>query len=93
MLTLGRITLLPILRRADTATGTIRLYDPDLQYGLITPDDDSPDVFFHHTAIRPKRGTNLTTGDRVEYRATADAHRDVATTVRLLPTTKEPTTT
>ena len=71
---------------SDEATN---LYDPDLQYGLITTDHPGPDVFFHRAAIRPKRGTNLTTGDRVEYRAITDTHRDIATTVRLLPTTQE----
>lgn len=89
MLTFGRVTLFPILHRDNTAIGTVHLYDPDFQYGLITTDHPGRDVFFHHAAVRPKRGTNLTSGDRVEYRTTSDGHRDVATTVRLLPTTPE----
>jgi len=92
MLTAGRVTLLPMLRRGDAATGTVRLYDADLQYGLITTDEPGPDVFFHRAAVRPKRGTNLAAGNRVEYRATTHAHRDEATTVYLLPTTGETTT-
>ena len=93
MLTFGRIAIVAGTRRGDIATGIVRLYDPDNHYGLIAPDDPGPDVFFHHTDVRPKHGTNLATGDRVQYRTTARVHRDVATAVRLQPTTQEKSTT
>lgn len=31
--------------------GTLKWYNREKRYGFIIPDDGSPDVFFHHTAI------------------------------------------
>lgn len=90
LITVGRITILPIIGRNDTATGTISLYDPELGYGLITPDDKRPDVFFHQTALRPRGHIQLHPAHRVEYRAISQPHREQATRVRPLSRTDSP---
>ena len=39
----------------------------ELGFGLITPDDDGPDLAFHATAVVGTRFEKLHQGQRVEY--------------------------
>ncbi len=49
------------------ATGTVKWFNAEKEYGFITPDDGGKDVFVHYTGIASDEGyKTLTEGQRVE---------------------------
>lgn len=68
----------------DGNTGTVKWFNIEKGYGFITPDDASPDVFVHHTAIAQTGFRRLEDGQQVEYRASEGDRGLVADTVRTL---------
>jgi cold shock protein len=55
------------------ATGTVKWFSNDKGFGFITPDDQSSDLFVHHSAIAGEGYRSLNEGARVTYDAEADA--------------------
>ena len=53
------------------ATGTVKWFSDDKGFGFITPDDQSEDVFAHHTAIVGEGYRSLTEGAKVSYEVEA----------------------
>jgi CspA family cold shock protein len=53
------------------ATGTVKWFSDDKGFGFITPDDDSKDLFVHHSAINAQGFKTLAEGARVSYTAEA----------------------
>jgi CspA family cold shock protein len=52
------------------ATGTVKWFNDDKGFGFITPDDQSKDLFVHHTAIVGTNGyRSLAEGAKVSYEA------------------------
>ena len=49
------------------ATGTVKWFSDDKGFGFITPDDDSKDLFVHHTAIVGEGYRSLPEGAKVSY--------------------------
>ena len=47
------------------ATGTVKFFAQDKGFGFITPDNGSPDVFVHISAV--KSGGSLQDGQKVSY--------------------------
>ena len=82
--TMGRVGLNPIFSRGEEEEGTVRMFDAEGGYGLLVRDSDGSDVFVHRTALG-RRGRRVRRGDRVRFRVTEGAYRDVATRVRRLP--------
>jgi CspA family cold shock protein len=59
-----------LLRRRNTmATGTVKWFSDDKGFGFITPDDQSNDLFVHHSAIVGEGYRSLTEGAKVSYDA------------------------
>ena len=54
------------------ATGTVKWFSNDKGFGFITPDDQSSDLFVHHSAIAGEGYRSLNEGARVTYDAEAD---------------------
>jgi cold shock protein len=49
------------------AQGTVKWFNADKGYGFIAPDDSTPDVFVHHSAIETDGYRSLADNQRVEY--------------------------
>ena len=52
------------------AQGTVKWFNADRGYGFIVPDDGTPDVFVHHSAIEADGNSGLQDSQRVEYDVT-----------------------
>jgi cold shock protein len=49
------------------ATGTVKWFNNDKGYGFITPEDNSKDLFVHHSAIMGSGFKTLEEGAKVEF--------------------------
>jgi CspA family cold shock protein len=57
-------------QESTVAQGTVKRFNADKGYGFITPDDGTPDVFVHHSAIDADGYRSLEDNQRVEYTVT-----------------------
>jgi len=64
------------------AQGTVKRFNADKGYGFITPDDGTPDVVVHHSAIEADGYHSLQDSQRVEYTVTQSAKGPRAEQVR-----------
>jgi CspA family cold shock protein len=64
------------------AQGTVKRFNADKGYGFIAPDDGTPDVFVHHSAIETDGHRSLQDNQRVEYTVTQGAKGPRAEQVR-----------
>jgi CspA family cold shock protein len=51
----------------NMATGTVKWFNGEKGFGFITPDDGSPDVFVHFSAIAGDGYRNLDENQKVEF--------------------------
>ena len=49
------------------ATGTVKWFNTEKGFGFITPDDGSPDVFAHYSAIATSGYKTLDENQKVEF--------------------------
>ena len=49
------------------ATGTVKWFNPKKGYGFIGPDDGSPDVFVHISAVQRSGLLHLSDGQKVRF--------------------------
>ena len=69
--------------RGGRATGTVSWFDDGKGFGFIQPDDGSPDVFVHFSAIADRGGyRSLEEGQRVEFDVTQGQRGPQAEDVR-----------
>jgi len=52
------------------ALGTVKWFNPDKGFGFIAPDDGTPDVFVHYSAIETSGYRSLEENQKVEYAST-----------------------
>jgi len=64
------------------AQGKVKWFNSDKGYGFIAPDDGTPDVFVHHSAIQSDGYRSLDENQRVEYTASRGAKGPQADEVR-----------
>jgi CspA family cold shock protein len=64
------------------ATGTVKWFSDAKGFGFITPDDQSKDLFVHHSGISGSGFTSLTEGAKVSYDAAQGPKGPNATNVR-----------
>jgi CspA family cold shock protein len=65
-------------------TGTVKWFNDDKGFGFITPDDQSKDLFVHHSAIEGDGFKSLAEGAKVSYDAEAGDKGPKAVNVRLV---------
>jgi CspA family cold shock protein len=53
------------------ATGTVKWFSDDKGFGFITPDDQSKDLFVHHSGVAGDGYRSLQEGAKVSYDAQA----------------------
>jgi CspA family cold shock protein len=61
----------PVVLDDGSPTGTVKWFSDDTGFGFITPDDQSKDLFAHHSAIVGGSYRSLTEGAKVSYEAEA----------------------
>ena len=49
------------------AQGTVKWFNAEKGFGFIAPDDGTPDIFVHHTAIKADGYRSLAENQRVEF--------------------------
>jgi CspA family cold shock protein len=65
------------------ATGTVKWFSDEKGFGFITPDDQSKDLFVHHSAIAGGGFRSLAEGAKVSYEAEAGDKGPRAVNVQL----------
>ncbi len=53
------------------ATGVVKWFSSEKGYGFVTPDDGTPDVFVHFSAIQGEGYKTLDEGQKVEFDVTS----------------------
>ena len=66
------------------AEGTVKWFNSTKGYGFLTPDDGTPDVFVHFSAIEGNGYRELAEGERVEFESSVGQKGPQATKVRRL---------
>jgi cold shock protein len=72
------------LEAARMATGTVKWFSDDKGFGFITPDDQSKDLFVHHSGINGNGYRSLTEGAKVSYDAESGDKGPKAVNVQLI---------
>ena len=66
------------------ATGTVKWFNDDKGFGIITPDDQSKDLFVHHSSVQGSGFKSLAEGAKVSYDAEQGPKGPAATNVSTL---------
>jgi CspA family cold shock protein len=69
---------------AHMPTGTVKWFSDDKGFGFISPDDQSKDLFVHHTGIAGDGYRSLAEGAKVTYNAEAGDKGPKAVDVELV---------
>jgi CspA family cold shock protein len=63
------------------SSGTVKWFNDSKGYGFITPDDNSKDLFVHHSSIAGDGYKSLAEGAKVEFEARPGTKGPEATNV------------
>jgi len=57
------------------AIGTVKFFNPNKGFGFISPDDGSPDVFVHISAVERAGMQSLAEGQKVSFDVVMDPRK------------------
>jgi cold shock protein len=57
----------PAKEEKYVSTGTVKWFNAEKGFGFISPDENGPDVFVHHSAIQVNGFRELRENQRVEF--------------------------
>jgi len=57
------------------AIGIVKFFDPNKGFGFITPEDGSPDVFVHISAVERSGMRSLADGQKVSFDVVVDQRK------------------
>src|ERR1700710_2056177 len=77
-------TELSLLEEFAMATGTVKWFNAEKGFGFIAPEDGSPDVFAHYSAIASSGYRSLDENQRVEFDVTQGPKGPQAENIRSL---------
>ena len=66
------------------ATGTVKWFSDEKGFGFITPDDQSKDLFVHHSSISGNGFKSLAEGAKVSYESERGPKGPAAANVQVL---------
>ncbi len=66
------------------ATGVVKWYNPAKRFGFIKPDDNTPDVFVHASALEAAGLFTLDENQRVQYDLVDSKGKTSAANLKLL---------
>ena len=66
------------------AQGTVKWFNADKGFGFIAPDDGTPDVFVHFSAIVADGYRSLNEGQKVEFEVTQGPKGEAAADVKVV---------
>jgi cold shock protein len=66
------------------ATGTVKWFSDDKGFGFITPDDQSKDLFVHHSGVAGDGYRSLREGAKVSFDAEAGDKGPKAVNVKVI---------
>jgi CspA family cold shock protein len=65
------------------ATGGVKWFNAQKEFGLIQPDDGGKDVFVHIMAVQAARLSGLNGGEKVSYEVARERGKEAAANLRL----------
>lgn len=66
------------------ATGIVKWFNPTKGFGFIRPEDGSPDIFVHISAVERAGLRTLNEGKRIDYEITTEKGRTSAANLKEL---------
>jgi cold shock protein len=66
------------------ATGVVKVFFDNRNFGFITPDDNGPDVFVHGSIVKRSGLSAIEQGDKVAYDLVPNNGRFAATNIKII---------
>src|SRR5439155_26497451 len=71
-----------LFRRATMAIGTVKWFNAQKGFGFIQPDDGSPDVFVHISAVERAGMSNLAEGQKLSFDVVSERGKKAASNLQ-----------
>lgn len=66
------------------ATGSVKWFNASKGFGFIQPEDNSPDVFLHISALEKANINNIADGQKISYEVINERGKTAASDIKLI---------